>query len=51
MAGRRVDVRGNYDRAAADGLVADNAKGDARYALAKQLLADGVPLNGINIQA
>ncbi|WP_330308159.1 MULTISPECIES: endo-1,4-beta-xylanase [unclassified Streptomyces] len=32
-------------------IEADNAKSDALYALAKQLLADGVPLNGIGFQS
>ncbi|MFF1682957.1 endo-1,4-beta-xylanase [Streptomyces sp. NPDC058256] len=32
-------------------IEADNAKSDALYALAKQLLAEGVPLNGIGFQS
>ncbi|GHD78721.1 hypothetical protein GCM10010317_098400 [Streptomyces mirabilis] len=32
-------------------IEADNAKSDALYSLAKQLLADGVPLNGIGFQS
>ncbi|BAC69807.1 1,4-beta-xylanase [Streptomyces avermitilis] len=32
-------------------IEADNAKSDALYALAKQLLADGVPLHGIGFQS
>ncbi|MEU9451275.1 endo-1,4-beta-xylanase [Streptomyces sp. NPDC048277] len=32
-------------------IEADNAKSDALYALAKQLLAQGVPLNGIGFQS
>ncbi|GAA3786885.1 hypothetical protein GCM10022403_022020 [Streptomyces coacervatus] len=32
-------------------IEADNAKSDSLYSLAKQLLADGVPLNGIGFQS